>query len=175
MSKFLISLIVLMVALITGCGGSGSSIPTTPATQTTVLNAFDLTGSDAPTNGVTPINAAIDNGAFRVEWNVNSSDPYHVDLYISDNNALDEITDIRIFNQNCGSIALLYNCNAVGSFDCKFTSENKMSCGTVTPTNPDKDLTSFLTTIPQSAFLFIKACNALFDSCKTSSIAIELQ
>jgi len=61
------------------------------------------------------------------------------------------------------------------SFDCRFTSSNKMSCGTISAANTEKDLTVFLNTIPKQAYLIFEACNALLSNCKTASVTIELQ
>ena len=165
---------IIVASLLSACGGS-SEIPTanTPANPSTTINAVTIVGTSPPSDNIIPINAGVNNGGFTTGWSVSSSDPYHVDLYLSNDNALG--SDVRIFSQNCGSSSLIYNCSSVGQFNCQFTSSNKMSCGTLSAANTEKDLTSFLDTIPKQVFLILEACNALLDNCKTSSVAIELQ
>jgi len=181
--KFKYYALIFSVVLLSACGGGGSapgggsSLPgiNTPATDSTTINDYAVTGSDVVNaSGNIPINAGVNGGAFQVTWDVDSSDPYHAELYLSADSTLERNTDIKIFEQNCGSVSLLYNCGQKADFDCRFTSENKMSCHTITTANRERDLTTFLDTIPKSAHLMLYACNALFSNCKTSSVAVEL-
>jgi hypothetical protein len=175
MSNFKYSLAFGISVLLFGCGGSSDITNPTSSIQNTSISEYTVTGSSATKNGVIPINSGVNNGAFKVTWNVSSSDPYHIELYLSNDSALSKSTDVNFFGQNCGGISAIYNCSSNGSFDCKFTSQNKISCGTITSFNKEKDISSFLDQIPKQAFLIIEACNGLFDSCKTSSEEIELQ
>ncbi len=168
---------LLVASTISACGG-GSSTPNidvpNPATSTTTINSFSLTGTSAPINGVVPINASINNGEFAIDWDIASSDPYIVEIYMSSDTALGN-GDVKIFGQNCGSLSTLYNCGSTASFNCRFGSSNNISCGVISSINPEKDLTTFLDTIPKSANLLLLGCNSLLTSCKTTSVAIELQ
>lgn len=176
--------LVFSAVLLSACGGGSSSLPgnnistsgnNSPATDSTMINDYAVTGSDVVNaSGNIPINSGVSGGVFKVTWDVDSSDPYHAELYLSSDDTLDRNSDVKIFEQNCGSVSLIYNCGQKADFDCRFTSQNKISCGTVTNQNRERDLTAFLDTIPKSAHLMLYACNALFSACKTSSVAIEL-
>lgn len=174
--------LIISVALLSACGG-GSSIPgggDNPVTNNTTINSFTVTGSGNAVAGKTPINAAINNGAFQVNWDIDSTDPYRAIMYLSADNTLDtnEATgDIELLGLNCGSISLLYECNKTAKIDCSFNSSNKIACGTAQDqlTYQPKDLTTFLDTIPKTAYLMVQACNLLMTSCKTSAVQIELQ
>jgi hypothetical protein len=175
MTQFNFITLITIPVLLSACGGDTTSLPTinTPATTTTTLNSFSVVGSGATVAGKIPINAGINNGEFFIAWDVDSSDPYHVDVHLNDSDSL--IDAIKIFEQNCGALSVLFNCNETANFDCRFDSSNHISCDTITAFNPEKDLTSFLDTLPKSAFIIIEACNALLDNCKTSAVEIELQ
>jgi hypothetical protein len=162
--------------LLFGC--SDTSNITNPANnnQGTSINAYSVIGAiTTTTNGGILINSGVNNGAFNVSWNVSSSDPYHVELYLSNDSALSSSTDVKFFSQNCGGISAIYNCNTNGSFSCKFNSQNKISCDTITFINKEKDISAFLNQIPKRAYLIIKACNGLFNNCDTAFKPIELQ
>ena len=178
-SKVNFSVLITSALILSACGGSSSTsggIPTDtiPAAKVTTINTYALNSSSVAVNNVVPINAGVNNGDFNINWNVYSSDPYRVEISISSDTALDN-GDVKIFEQNCGAVSVVYNCNTIGSFTCRFTSDNKMSCGTVSSFNQGKDLTTFLTALPQRAFMVIKACDGLLEDCKTSSVEVELQ
>lgn len=164
--------------ILSACGGGSSGTPSgTPGITgtTTTINNYTVTGTSSATGTSQPINPGVNNGNFNVSWNISSSDPYHVDLYVSSDSTLSTTTDIKFFGQNCGSASSIYNCGKSGTFTCTFGGDNKISCGTISAANPAKDLTSFLDTIPKTAYIVMQACNGLFDSCKTSAIQVEFQ
>lgn len=165
------------IMVLTACGGGpngGNALSSKPSNPTTI-NSYIITGTSPTTSAVQPINAGVNGGDFNVSWNVSSTDPYHVDLYVSYDATLSKTDDIKFFGQNCGSSSSIYNCDQNASFPCTFTGDNKLSCGTVSAANPQKDLGSFLINIPQSAYVIMEACNGLFTDCTTSSIAVEFQ
>jgi len=174
MFKIHVTFILIVSGLLNACG-SGSDIPevNTPVNPNTTINTVSIVGTSAAINNIIPINSGMNGGAFSIFWDVDSSDPYHVDLYLSEDNTFGD--DVTFFSQNCGSSTLIYNCSATASFECRFTSSNKISCGTISAINTEKDITLFLDTLPKQAFLIIEACNALMDNCKTTSVAVALQ
>lgn len=166
--------IVILATSITVFGCTDTGEDTGSTNSATSINAYSVTGTSAQSNGVTPINSGVANGEFTVAWNVSSSDPYRVDLYLSNDAALSN-DDYEFFGQNCGSLSYLYDCGSSANFNCRFTTQNKISCGTVSSFNRETDISAFLDQIPKRAFLILEACNGLFNDCKTSSVEIELQ
>ena len=164
--------------VLTACGGGGGGDSTPSPAALTTINSFTMTGTSAPTAGdPIPINANVNAGAFSVDWDVSSSNPYHVKLYISEDAVFDKDTDTRLMSKNCGTnvVGNTYECNKVASFSCVFKTSNLISCGTISTANPEKNLTTFLTGLPMTAYFFIDACNALVTSCKTQSVEVEFQ
>ena len=157
--------IVCLAAMLAGCGGgssgttSGISLPIASSDSgsgsSVSLKNFTVTGTGPVTQGETPIDANINGGAFRVDWETTGSGSYRIDLYVSADGKLDEADDIRFFGQNCQEGLPLMKCGLTGGFDCQFTTENKISCGTDALANPPKDLSAFLTALPQSAYIIL--------------------
>lgn len=141
----------------------------------TTINEFSSTSSAGLNDSSVVIDPAIDDGAFNIQWNISSSDPYHIELYLSEDAQLSKSSDVNFFGQNCSSSSTIFNCSSVGDFDCRFTSENKISCGTISPANKEHNVTTFMTTLPKEAFIIIEACNGLFDSCAESASSVVFQ
>ena len=159
-----------MVGVIASCIVSGCISSDDDSSGGTTINSLSVTGTSANVDDYVPINPNLSNGTFSVGWSVSSSDPYHAELYISEDASLSTSTDRRFFQQNCGSSSL-YNCSSSASFSCQYTTQNMISCNNDSGTN----LTTFLDTIPKDAYVIIEACNALHDSCQTSSVKTQLQ
>ncbi|NNE63657.1 MAG: hypothetical protein HKN34_06200 [Gammaproteobacteria bacterium] len=179
MQIFRIAYYGLLSLLIIACGGGSSSSSSGGGTivvdEKTVINSFTLTGSAAPIDGVTPINASVSGGKFTIAWDIESTTVYNFRLFVSDNNTYEISEDPEIFALSCGPVAATFNCNQTGHFDCRFNSSNEMSCGVVAPGNLAEDLTSFLTALPAKVFLIAQACNSLAEDCEIAPVAIELQ
>lgn len=171
---FILSTFAIFIA---ACGGGGGGTPTPTGGSTTLnttINSFTITGTGVGAGGKQEINANITGGNFVTQWDVSTSDPYRIDLYVSENATLEKASDIRFFGKNCGSGPLL-ECTGSGRFDCRFTTQNKISCGIISATNPEKDLTGFLTALPMDAYIIIEACNGLVTSCKEAAVLVEFQ
>lgn len=152
----------------------GACVETTEDDVTTI-NEFSSTSSAGLSDSAVIIDPAIDEGAFNIHWDIDSSDPYHIELYLSEDSQLSKSSDVNFFGQNCSSASSIFNCSSVGDFDCRFTSENKISCGTISAANNEKTVTSFMTTLPKDAYIIIEACNGLFDSCAVSASQVVFQ
>ena len=168
-------LFIFIAFTLLGCGGSSTpseggkeNTDNTDNTEITEITTSYISGSSDADNGVIPINAGINNGKFKVEWDVISSENYDVDLYVSNDKYLSDETDIVFSEVTCGRSSS--PCTHTGSLDCKFSSTNKISCGN---NNQEKDLSSFLNTLPQKAFIIIEVCDSSYTSCKVSSQAVE--
>ncbi len=160
---------LLLSILLAACGED------TEDNANTTINEFSATNSADSRAASIIVDPAIEGGDFSLQWDIDSSNPYHIELYLSEDSQLSKSSDINFFGQNCGSLSTVYNCNSVGNFDCRFTSENKISCGTINSANKEKNVSDFMTTLPKDAFIIIEACNGLFDSCEESAISVVFQ
>ncbi|MEC4685408.1 MAG: hypothetical protein VST71_06725 [Nitrospirota bacterium] len=168
-NKILVILILCFIFL-TACGNGGNDGEESSSIK---ITSYSVEGTSPASDGVVPINSIVNDGVFKVSWSVSSDDIYHIELYLSNDDELSRDTDVDFFGRNCGSISTA--CKQNGSVDCRFTTQNKISCGTISIYNPEKDITPFLDQIPKAAYLIMEACNALFDSCETASVQVELQ
>lgn len=171
-------MLLLLVTGLAACGGGSDTNPKNPLSSVnlnTKINSFTVIGTSSTVAGTVPINPGVSGGFFSVGWDISSTDPYHIDLYVSHDNALSKTSDTKFFSQNCGSTSSIYNCSQTGNFSCQFTSANSISCGTVSATNPAKDLTSFFSALPETDYLILEACDGLFLDCQQSAVKVEFQ
>jgi hypothetical protein len=150
------------------------------------ISSFSVQGTSRNENGVAPINAGVNNGAFLVTWNVavssgdvfDSSDRgYSISLYLSDDSELSNTSsaNIRFYIENCGTSDSADNCNddAEGSIRCNFTNDNKIVCGEGTSEGQQEiSISEWLDEIPKSAFLFMEACYEGSETCDTRSVRV---
>lgn len=177
--RFLFSVLISLV--LSNCGGSNksktSSTPTPAPTNvngSTKINSVVVKGTSPKTKGVVPINANVKSGAFNVSWHVNSSDPFEVDIYVSDNPFLSDKTDVRIFGQRCGRTKF-YRCDNKGSVKCNFKTNNKISCAHSDTGKGQINISSVIDRLPQTAYIIIEACNINYTSCKVETQKVEFQ
>jgi hypothetical protein len=165
-----------ILALVNAQGGSTNTGATPLNVTTTTINALSVTGTSAKAGDVAPINPAENNGHFSINWDITSSDPYHVDVYLSlDDTISTPQGDIRVFQQNCGSLPQLYHCNQTADFTCNFNGSNELYCGTVSVANPIRNLTIFLSAIPMDANLIFRACNSVLSNCQEMVLPVQFQ
>ena len=91
-----------------------------PPITTSTINAFDVAGNvDSDERIVLQMfpNNATSSGSFHLFWDVESSDPYTIETYISSNTALDD-TDGLFLRMQCGSEVLSYICQQSGHISC---------------------------------------------------------
>ncbi len=171
---------ILVLLGLSACGGGEPGAPSTNPNlsvvgTTTTIHAVSVSGTSARINDVAPINPSVNNGTFTIGWQVTSSDPYRVEVYASIDDTI-SAEDVRVFQQNCGSIDTLYQCNESASFECHFNSSNELYCGTLSPgTNPANDLTRFLVSLPMNANLIFQACDAILASCQVAMAPVQFQ
>jgi hypothetical protein len=164
-----VSLFIVSMFTLAACGGGGGG--TTPPATMTTINSFDVTGSGVSAGGGQILDPAINSGQFTVDWDISSSDPYHVDLYVSLDNVLDS-SDEQFFSRNCGTGPLL-TCTDLGSFTCHYTNTNMISCGTISATNPEKSLSTLILSLPMSAHIIAEACDNTFTNCVETPVEVE--
>lgn len=162
---------IIIVFGLFACGGGGgnNSIEELVTTETTI-NEFFVSSPSGLANGVPQMDPYFEEGEFSLSWSVSSSDPYHVKLFLSLNPALSEENDINFFSQNCGNSNVILNCDSEADFDCRYSPDMGFSC------NGEElvDIGSLIEALPQSAYIILEACDGLFESCKTSSIMVNL-
>ena len=175
--RFLFSILILLA--LSSCGGGNkrktSSAPTpTNVNGSTKINSVVVKGTSAKTKGVVPINANVKSGTFNVSWHVNSSDPFEVDIYVSDNPFLSDKTDVRIFGQRCGRTKS-YRCDNKGSVKCSYKTNNKISCAHSDTGKGQINISSVINRLPQTAYIIVEACNITYTSCKVKTQKVEFQ
>ena len=151
--------------LLIACGGNKSSKPTSEPTPANP-NASTQIKSYSVNN--TTINANINSGSFSFSWKTKSSNPYEVDVYVSKDAFLSDKTDVRILGKRCGS-SNFYDCNESATFTCNFTTANKVNCKDSETTNGQSDISSILSSLPQSAYIILEVCNMAYTSCEVES------
>lgn len=195
---------LMILLIVSSCGGGSSPPPTssieqdidailaldgaqgetgTPSANSiafnvteTTIHSITVTGTSDKIGDVTPINPSENGGDFSIDWHVTSSDPYHVDVYLRvDDTISKQQGDIRVFQQNCGSVSQLYRCDQFASFACHFNSTNEFYCGTLSPANAIRNLTTFLSAIPMDANLIFKACNSVLSNCREAVVPVQFQ
>lgn len=118
-----IAVYVLLLVL----GGCQKSSPDSgPPITTTTVNAFEVIGNTADQDArivlpLLPNNATV-SSSFELLWDVLSSDPYTMEVYISSNSVLDP-TDTLFLRMQCGSDPFQFICDLTGEIFCGFAYE----------------------------------------------------
>lgn len=177
-----LSAIAILLGLLTACGSGGGSgggssqqsafNPGAPVT----LNSFTVTGTSAAVNGVAPISPGVNSGQFSFDWNITGNASFTTSVVVSADNVYDEGSDIGIAG-GCGKTSIVDSCHVSTTINCTFNNSNIMTCNDPGGgTFPARDLTTFLSSgVPKSAYLVIRACDALMTSCPTMSAPIQIQ
>jgi len=131
----------------------------------------------ASPDGLAIIDPAVNFGQFQIQWGVRGVDGYHVRLFVSEDSVLDSRQDVQVFGLNCGgAFGLFSGCDGGNSAsDCRFDGNNRISCGTVTSSNPGASLTQLLTALPQRVYLILETCDALFAQCPAMAVQVEFR
>ncbi|MFH7321406.1 hypothetical protein ACHHRT_12465 [Desulfurivibrio sp. D14AmB] len=133
------------------------------------INHFGITGTADPVNGVVPINPGVDDGSFTVSWDVSSNvSVYHIELFVSKDGSIGDEA-ISFFAQNCGVSPI---CGQTGVVECRFTTDNQISCGD----NIGANLTDFLDQLPQELFIVMRTLSSLFSlTFEYETVKVQLQ
>ena len=182
--KKILAVAAFVVGTIVAIGGcrAREKQPTPSPTAQTTINSFSITGSAATTDGITPIDPAIKAGEFFLSWNISSSEPYYVALYLSNDATLVKEDaagnkDVEFDTLRCSTLNNFDPCTGAQSGTrCEFTNQNTLHCPQLNFGIPwDVDISSFLNQIPKTANIIIEACNAPNDSCKTATVAVQFR
>jgi hypothetical protein len=171
LSKSRFTRILIVSTLLVGCGEESSS-------KESSITSFEVIGTSAPSNGITPINANVNGGRFHLKWKASSNSPvYTAGVYLSKDDTLDKRGADKgkdILRQNCGSVSSLYNCGVTAEFSCRFNTNNDMLCQ-IGNKEFRKPFGDWLGELPKTAYLILEVCNGLQTSCKTKATKIILQ
>ena len=119
------NLIILSVLLASLSACDISTSDDGPQITTTTINSFDVIGrttGDATIDmPMRPDNGWSDTG-FDLDWDVLSSNPFTVEVYISTDDVLDD-TDGLFLETQCGSNSSLYACDQQIGIACGFSYE----------------------------------------------------
>lgn len=171
--------LAFITIILIGCGGGGgnnvdipqgNNQPTSPETK---FNDASINGGFATQDGTIGLSPYINDGGFYIEWDVTSSDPFHISMYVSDDQSLDD-TDVQFGGFNCGSLTELYSCTFQDEKQCSYDEGNLISCGEITSGNPAKNLSNYLDVIPKQTNILVRVCNGLFSDCETVALNIIL-
>ena len=92
-----------------------------PPVTSSIINSFQVFGNTADMDEriVLPLlpNNAIVSGSFDLDWDVISSDPYMIEVYISNNSVLDPV-DTLFLQMQCGSDNFQFTCDQLGDIPC---------------------------------------------------------
>jgi hypothetical protein len=165
--------LLLSATFLSGCGGGGDSASPSPAAATTNINQFSLAGNVTASS----ISVSKSAGQFAMTWDVSSSDPFHIDVYLS-SDAVVSTDDKSFIGGNCGALSL-YNCKAQQTVQCNVTKVGTTSPASYTLGCQGLGTSSQVVTLPSitlpfSANILFKACNALQNSCVTVSKSVTL-
>ena len=117
-----------------------------------------------------------DDGEFALTWSVSAAtDPFHIDIYVSNDQTLQTATDVRIFSQNCGSAPMFVCGNDPASAICNYGTDNRVSCGMLTASNPTvTNLSLFLSTATRPTHLILRACDGhIPQTCADATTPVE--
>ncbi|WP_455221760.1 hypothetical protein [Kaarinaea lacus] len=111
--------VYVLLFVLSGCQPSTSD--SGPPVTTSTVNSFEVVGNtvDQDARIVLPLlpNNATVSGNFDLLWDVISSDPYTIEVYISSNSILDP-TDTLFLRMQCGSDNFEFICEQIGEIAC---------------------------------------------------------
>lgn len=170
-------LLALAASTLTGCGGGGDGDDSKSGSPTsaTTINQFSVAGNGTTPATASEVSVSRSSGAFSVTWDVKSSDPYRVDAYISSDTNVSS-NDAQFIGSNCGSLSAIYTCGSQKTAQCSITASTgspatySVQCSNTGGASSRGNLGAI--TLPYTANVVLKACNGLFDSCKTVSQSI---
>ncbi len=171
MDKVYTLVLLCTVVILTAC--NANSIDDDSELGGPLINTLELTDSYSQTvdypDDVAAINATIAAGEFDVV--VEAADgAFYVNFMLNDERIAHG--GISFYNDNCGS----GSCSI--AITCRFTTEVKMSCGSIGedyPGNPETDVSLMVIALPMEAYIVVQVCNAAHTNCTYKYQAIQLQ
>jgi hypothetical protein len=144
----------------------------------TVVDSYNTSSNVHDPDSPIAINASIINGAFNVQWDVDSSESsYYVELSISTTQLNGGVT-LPFYDARCGADIARYSCNRQVTIQCHFSYGIELSCGDIAPVDPfniPADVTGVITALPIYAYLRMRACTPDLSTCATRYQLVEWQ
>jgi hypothetical protein len=161
--------------MLAGCSGEDSknaSVDRSTLPEATI-SEFSIEGTSPAQADLIPINANVEEGRFKIRWNIAPESTFHLTLFLSQDEVV-SADDIHVFdNAVCGAVRL-NDCLAEDSYDCQFGTDNTLSCTDGWETyNDDLAANGFLSALPQVAYIIGEAC--VGSDCKHSVVKVEFQ
>lgn len=172
----------ILILVLQSCGVSTDS--GTPDDLPTFVNAFTVTSNNISSTPVPIDFAAANSVLFNFSWEVSSSDPYFVTVYMSDDTTPDLFDDV-ILDTTCGSLDD-YICEVSYEQECGISYEPDLlldhyyvRCNHGPATVSSADIVDRLQTagFPAASllnYLLLSVCNEAGDSCVTVFRQIQI-
>ncbi len=138
-------------------------------------------GARSVAYGAIPITPHLNDGNFETRWELDGYGPIHVDLYVSNDRWVgseDPFGREDVLIKHLWSSTNLYRDDYhvdTVYMNCRFTTDNVLSCGPINYDNPGTDITPFLNQLPKTGYLILRACDGETNACSTSSVYVEFQ
>lgn len=163
--------ILLCVSGLSGCGDDSEAAHGPHENYLPELRAFDIIDSyDTDTAALNHppliLDPYLQEGLFKVFWDVDSLEDYRVSLRINDRDTIQD--SLLIHSQWCGAGR---SCDQSGNWVCEYTSDFYMSCGNSTK---ELDIYPLVDEIPQQVYLFIEICDSNSAYCEYDYYPVNL-
>ncbi|NOZ52864.1 MAG: hypothetical protein GXP08_06930 [Gammaproteobacteria bacterium] len=186
--------ILITMLLINACGVDTDA--TKPADTKSEINEFNITGGRGVVDGTQQIVVLLNTNNsepetfFDLTWDVDSSDPYSIKAYLSEDGAAMATEDDLLFlHLECGSNTTLYGCDEIGSIKCNIHKDASgdlsddlyLRCGNgqnLLGEDPNPTVINELVpSFPKFLFVLFEACNTAVGEKRhcASADAIEVK
>ena len=167
----LLALIAASMLVLAGCGATSSS-------DDPELNDFgiiDTNGNDSATTAEDDlqVDADINNGDFRIYWEVDTNDDYTIDVYINDDD--DRFGGLKLFSDFCDPDD---DCHEDQFLDCDFQNDLDLICEDYDDNEVEVDITRLSDIrdeddLPEDLYLIIEVCDPFGFDCEDQNLRVE--
>lgn len=172
--KFLALLIVMATLALAGCDddngdsdeSNGDADGENGDAWMDVIEVESDAGEDPPV--ITP------DAEWSIYWEGTAPTEHRVRIYVSDSGEVDDDA-VRVSSWTCDDTPRTQCEEKSGEFDCEFTNENEMWCGTKSSINTSGDLTDLLDQIPHDTYMVAQACERKQENCADENTEIRIE
>lgn len=157
---------------LSGCGGDTVAVDDPHEDYVPELYAFDIvdsynTDTATPQHQALAFNPYINDGRYKIFWDVNSLEDYRVSLRINDRETING--SLLIHSQWCGAGR---SCDQSGNWTCEYTNDFYMSCDGFVH---EKDIYPLIDQVPQKVYMFIEVCDSNSGYCEYDYYPVTLE